>query len=48
MKKYENAKVELISFETNEDILTTSNIGPVLYDNGAIDGELDYANEVGQ
>lgn len=46
MKKYENAKIEFISFETNEDILSTSGIGFFVDENGAIDGELDYANEV--
>ena len=46
MKKYENAKIELISLETN-DVILASNIGPVVYDNGAIDGELDYANGLG-
>ena len=46
MKKYETAKIELISFETNEDILTTSNTGFFIDENGAIDGELDYVNEV--
>lgn len=46
MRKYDNAKIEFVSFGVKEDILTTSNIGPVLYGNGAIDGELDYANHV--
>ena len=43
MKKYEKAKITLVSLST-KDVITTSG-GFVLFDNGAIDGELDYANE---
>ena len=43
MKKYENAKIEFVSLSVKEDILTTSNTGFFIDENGAIDGELDYA-----
>ena len=44
MKKYVNIKVELISFGA-QDIILTSQLDPIVYGNGAIDGELDYATE---
>ena len=47
MKKYENVKIELISFGTSDIILMSQyESGPIVYAGGAIDGELDYANEV--
>ena len=42
MKKYEKAEIIFLSLSF-EDVITTSG-GFVLFDNGAIDGELDYAN----
>ncbi len=42
MKKYEKAEITFLSLSF-EDVITTSG-GFVVYDDGAIDGELDYAN----
>ena len=43
MKKYDAAKIELISFVTEEDILTGS--GYFIDEDGAIDAELDFVNK---
>ena len=44
MKKYENVKIEFVSLNVKEDILSSSGISFFIDENGAIDGELDYAN----
>ena len=44
MKKYDNIKIELISFAA-QDIILMSQLDPIVYGSGAIDGELDYATE---
>lgn len=43
MKKYENAKIEFVSFGVKEDILTGS--GYWIDEDGAIDAELDFVNK---
>lgn len=43
MKKYENAKIEFVSLSAKEDILSSSGISFFIDENGAIDGELDFA-----
>ncbi|MBQ8331925.1 MAG: hypothetical protein IJX94_05460 [Clostridia bacterium] len=45
MKKYETAKIEFISLRTKEDILVSSLTGPIIYDDGAIDGEMDLVDD---
>ena len=48
MKHYETIKIEIISLTVKDDILLSSAIGPVVFSNGAIDAEMDYANDNAQ
>ncbi len=44
MKYFENAEMEIISFNV-ADVITTSGVGDFKVDeNGAIDSELDFVN----
>ena len=44
MKKYENVKIEIVPLSIKEDILSSSGTSFFIDENGAIDGEMDYAN----